>query len=189
MKRGLVIVLLATMVISVLAMPATAEGKVTRNVSTTNPLANEEIDVTLAISFKVGGIIETIPDGFKFVSATYPSNHTTISGQRVAFAVINENQIEYKIKAPAHGNGTFSGVWVDILNETKGTIADTAVYVRATPGGVTPVPTVTPSPKPSPSPTATPASEVPGFEAIFVTVSLLIVYLYLFVFRKKGGDR
>ncbi len=50
---------------------------------------------------------------------------------------------------------------------------------------------VTPTPTSAVTPATTPVSEVPGFEAILATTSLLIAYLYLFVFRKKGkrGDR
>ena len=56
----------------------------------------------------------------------------------------------------------------------------------------TPIPTSTPAsaavPATIPSPTPAPASEVPGFEAIFIAVSLLAAYLLVFGKRGKGGD-
>jgi PGF-pre-PGF domain-containing protein len=125
------------------------------------PAADEEFEVTLKISYSelplVVGIVETIPEGFSFVSTTHPSDQYEVSGQKVAFAVINETEITYKVKAPSSGDGTFTGEWVDLLvltteleegKERWETIADTIVIVGGGGAGtieeegrVTPTPT------------------------------------------------
>lgn len=143
----LVVALLAAVVIAALAAPAMAEEiSITRSLSTTTPSPNSEFDVTLAISgLKIGGIVETIPDGFAYVSTTHPADQTNRSGQNIIFSVINDAEIKYRVKAPSSGSGTFKGVWDDVLNETNGTIADTSVSVHTTGGGgyvpTTPTPT------------------------------------------------
>ncbi|MFZ2070300.1 MAG: PGF-pre-PGF domain-containing protein [Halobacteriota archaeon] len=58
-----------------------------------------------------------------------------------------------------------------------------AAAAAPTPASAAPTPAATPTP----SPTAPQASEVPGFEAVFAVVSLLIVYTM--VFGKKGKRR
>ena len=68
---------------------------------------------------QIGGIVETIPDEFAFVSTSHPSNQTYISGQRVVFAVVNETLIKYKVQASSEGSGTFRGTWYDALTKRK----------------------------------------------------------------------
>jgi PGF-pre-PGF domain-containing protein len=84
--------------------------------------------------------------------------HYQISGQKVAFAVIDETEITYRVKAPSSGDGTFTGEWVDLLvltteleegKERWETIADTIVIVGGGGAGtieegVTATPTPTP---------------------------------------------
>ena len=60
----------------------------------------------------------------------------------------------------------------------------TAVAVAAP--AATAAPATTPTPNPTVPPT--PASEVPGFEAIFVAVSLVVAYLVVFGKKGKEGD-
>jgi hypothetical protein len=122
-------------VLSTVAAPVVAEEKVTRSVSTTNPSPNEEFDVTLTVGFQIGGIIETIPDDFSFVSTAHPPEQYNVSGQNIRFVVINEPEIKYSVKAPSSGSGTFKGLWADVLNETNGTLADTNVAIKSAGGG------------------------------------------------------
>ena len=180
------------------------ELSVIRSFSTTSPSSNSEFDVMLTISnLNIGGIVETLPDGFTYVSTTHPSDQVSISGQKIAFAVINDRKITYKAKAPSSGEGTFTGKWVDLLvlspeleedKERWETIADTILVVEAT---ATPTPTVaTPKPvattapttPPTPSPTTSPAFEVPGFDAIFAAVALIITFLVVFGKNGKRGN-
>ena len=165
---------------TVTAVPGT-DG-VTRS-APADPIPGAEFDVKLTISGErplVVGIVETIPEGFDFVSTSHPSDQYDVSGQKIAFAVINETEILYRVQASSSGVGTFTGTWIDMLSDKEGAIRDTTDVVGADSAveeGPTPMPVVT---------TPTPTSEVPGFEPIFAIVSFLIAYL--FVFRGKGSD-
>jgi hypothetical protein len=166
---------------TVTAVPGT-DG-VTRS-APADPVPGAEFDVKLTISGErplVVGIVETIPEGFDFVSTSHPSDQYDVFGQKIAFAVINETEITYRVQASSSGVGTFAGTWIDILSDKEGAIRDTTDVVGAADSAVeegpTPIPVVT---------TPTPTSEVPGFEPIFAIVSFLIAYL--FVFRGKGSD-
>ncbi len=150
---------------------------VIRTLSTTNPTPGSTFDITLNLTgLQIGGIVETIPDGFAFVSTAHPSNQTYISGQKVVFAVVNETSIKYKVQVPLEGSGTFSGTWYDALNEKEGNIGINSVSVRVA---------ETPTPSPSPAPTSPPA--VPGFEAVFALAGLSAAAV-IFLFTKSGGE-
>ena len=184
-KKILTIVLIIAMILGVLtssvALTSIATAKatdtaVTRTPSTTNPTPGSTFEVMLNIAgLQIGGIVETIPDGFAFVSTMHHSNQTYVSGQKVLFAVVNETSIRYEVQAPSEGSGTFSGTWYDALSEKEGNIKSTSVYVR-----------VAETPTPSPSPTPTPSPTVPGFEVVFALAGLFVVAV-LFLFRRKGG--
>lgn len=151
---------------------------VTRTLSTTNPTPGSTFDVMLNIKgLQIGGIVETIPDGFAFVSTTHHKNQTSVLGQKVVLAVVNETSIKYEVRAPSEGSGTFSGTWYDALNEEEGNIGSTSVSVR-----------VAETPMPSPSPTPLPSPTVPGFEAVFALAGLfVVVVVVLFLFMRRGG--
>ena len=172
---------------TVTAVPGT-DG-VTRS-APADPIPGAEFDVKLTISGErplVVGIVETIPEGFDFVSTSHTPDQYAVSGQKIAFAVINETEILYRVKASSSGVGSFTGTWIDMLSQKEGSIRDITDIVGADSAveeGPTPMPVVTtPTSKMAQSPT--PTSEVPGFETIFAIVSFLIAYL--FVFRGKGG--
>ena len=90
---------------------------------------NAEFDVTLSINYEelplVVGIVETIPEGYSFVScpAEIPAEQCRLSEDKhkVAFTVICKegepaiNKITYRVKAPSAGRGTFEGEFVDLL--------------------------------------------------------------------------
>jgi len=84
-----------------------------------SPAADEEFEVTLRISYAklplVVGIVETIPEGFKFPSSDVSTTPYKDSGQKISFAAIDEKEIKYKVIAPSSGEGTFTGEWVDLL--------------------------------------------------------------------------
>jgi len=141
----------------------------------------------------VGGIVETIPEGFTFVSTTHPSNQTYVSGQKVVFVVLNETSIRYEVRAPSQGSGTFSGTWYDALGEKEGIIKSMSVSVRVveTPmQGPTPTPTTTPALTPSPSPSPSPPAQVPAFEAVYALAGLLVVAVAVsvsvFIQKRRG---
>ena len=173
--------------LSTLAPIVNAEARAAdtpRTLSTTNPAPGSTFDVMLNLTgFQIGGVVETIPDGFTFIRTTHLSNRTYMSGQKVVFVVINETSLKYNVRAPLEGSGTFSGTWYDALNGTTGDINGTDVSVRI---AVTP----TPSAMPSPSPTPTPSPSTPGFKVVFALMGLL-VYPLLFLRRRrnnKGGS-
>jgi len=194
-------VLIPTIIIAIAIFPvviaiASASGSgiaVTRTLSTNTPAPGSTFHVFINISgLRVGGIVETIPEGFTFVSTTHPSNQTYVSGQKVVFVVLNETSIRYEVRAPSQGSGTFSGTWYDALSEKEGIIKSMSVSVRVveTPmSGPTPTPTTTPAPSPSPSPS--PPAQVPAFEAVSALAGLLVVAVAVSVsviFRRGGGD-
>jgi hypothetical protein len=187
---GLMLLLLVTSTLfagTVTAVNGAEAEDVTRYAPVT-PASDEEFEVTLRISGEfplVVGIVETIPDGFSFPPSDVSTTPYNISGQKIAFAAINETEIKYTVRAPSSDKGTFTGIWIDILSDKEGSIAETTITVGEGAGAIEEEVTPTPSPSPSPGPTTSPPSEVPGFEAIFVTVSLIIAFMYLFVFKKR----
>ena len=194
-------VLIPTIIMAIAIFPvviaiASASGSgiaVTRTLSTNTPAPGSTFHVFINISgLRVGGIVETIPEGFTFVSTTHPSNQTYVSGQKVVFVVLNETSIRYEVRAPSQGSGTFSGTWYDALSEKEGIIKSMSVSVRVveTPmQGPTTITTTTPAPSPSPSPS--PPAQVPAFEAVSALAGLLVVAVAVSVsvlFRRGGGD-
>ena len=184
--RMLLTLSVAILAISVLSLApivnvkaATTETTVICTSSTITPVAGSTFDVTLSIEgLRIGGIVETIPDGFAFVSTTHPSNQTYISGQKVVFVVVNETSIKYEVRALSEGSGTFGGTWYDALSEKEGDIESTSVSVR-----------VAETPTPSPTPTPAPSPPTPGFEAVFALAGLLIVAVrFLFRRKRRGGE-
>lgn len=183
-KKILTIVLIIATILGILtssvALTSIATAKatdtaVTRTPSTTTPTPDSTFEVMLNIAgLQIGGIVETIPDGFAFVSTTHPSNQTYVSGQKVVFTVVNETSIRYEVRAPSEGSGTFSGTWYDALNEMGGNVDSTSVSVSV-------------AETPMSSPTPTPSPPVPGFEAVFALAGLFVVAV-LFLFRRKGGE-
>ena len=186
-KKILAVVLTIAMMILVISTSSIAltsiatakatDTSVTRTLSTTTPTSGSTFDVTLnIIELQIGGIVETIPDGFGFVSTTHPSNQTYVSGQKVVFTVVNEASIRYEVRAPSEGSGTFDGTWYDALNEKEGNSGSTSVSVSV-------------AETPMSSPTPTPSPQVPGFEAVFALAGLFVVaVLFLSLFRRKGGE-
>lgn len=186
-KKILAVVLTIAMMILVISTSSVAltsiatakatDTAVTRTPSTTTPTPDSTFEVMLNIAgLQIGGIVETIPDGFGFVSTTHPSNQTYVSGQKVVFTVVNEASIRYEVRAPSEGSGTFDGTWYDALNEKEGNSGSTSVSVSV-------------AETPMSSPTPTPSPQVPGFEAVFALAGLFVVaVLFLSLFRRKGGE-
>jgi len=160
---------------TVTAVPNT--GGVTRS-APADPVPGAEFDVKLTISGErplVVAIVEKIPEGFDFVSTSHPSDQYDVSGQKIAFAVINETEILYRVKASSSGVGSFTGTWIDMLSQKEGSIAGT--------GGIEEGST------PTPTPATTPTPEVPGFETFFTALTLVIAGLFVVLLRNKeeGG--
>ena len=58
-----------------------------------------------------GGIMETLPAGFSYVSSSLPDDSVTVNGQEVTFSLLGETDFTYTVAAPsAEGSYSFSGV-------------------------------------------------------------------------------
>jgi len=154
-RRWLMVVLLVATTILIGAMTAVQAAEVTevRRYAPAGPPPDAEFEVRLKITGElplVVGIVETIPEGFRFLSTTHPERSYNVSGQKVAFAVINETEIRYRVKAPSSGKGTFSGMWIDMLSENERRIADTIVMVGGVDADADAIeaPAVAPRPRP-----------------------------------------
>lgn len=122
------LILLLCLVAAVAATPVQAAP--VREIAAA-PLPGEEFMVTLDLSgIAVGGIVETVPPGFTFVSTTHPPGRVSIKGQQVSFVVLNDTIVRYRVRAPDTGSGTFTGVWEDFLADKHGAIDGTEVTVR-----------------------------------------------------------
>ena len=170
-------ILTSSVALTSIATAKATDTTITRTPSTTNPTPGSTFEVMLNITgLQIGGVVETIPDGFAFISTTHPSNQTYLSGQKVVFVMVNVTSIKYEVRAPSEGSGTFSGTWYDALNEMEGNIDSTSVSVSV-------------AETPMSSPTPTPSPPVPGFEAVFALAGLFVVaVLFLSLFRRKGGE-
>ena len=136
-KRVTLVLLLAFVVTSLLvgttiAVTHTEIESVTRSLpDVVEPDA--EFDVMLSINYEelplVVGIVETIPEGYSFVSCPteIPAEQCRLSEDKhkVVFTVICKegepaiNKITYRVKAPSAGRGTFEGEFVDLLVQTS----------------------------------------------------------------------
>ena len=170
-------ILTSSVALTPIATAKATDTAVTRTPSTTTPTPDSTFEVMLNIAgLQIGGVVETIPDGFAFISTTHPSNQTYVSGQKVVFTVVNETSIRYEVRAPSEGSGTFSGTWYDALNEMEGNVDSTSVSVSV-------------AETPMSSPTPTPSPPVPGFEAVFALAGLFVVAVrFLFRRKRRGGE-
>jgi PGF-pre-PGF domain-containing protein len=157
---------------TVTAVQGAEAESVTREVE--SPLSGEVFWVTLTINGElplVVGIVETIPGGFSFPSSGVSTTPYSVSGREIAFAVIDEKEIKYKVIAPSSGEGTFTGTWADIncpLSKEKDIeIGGDSDVIVGSGGAGAPEKEATPTPTPTPAvPAVTKASRVvPVMEA------------------------
>lgn len=140
MKPALILIL--CLVAASAAVPV--EAAPTRDIADA-PLPGAESVVTLNLSgIAVGGVVETVPPGFTFVSTTHPPGRVSIKGQQISFVVLNDTVIRYRIRAPDTGTGAFTGVWEDFLAGDSGIIGETWVVVGSGPGEDAETPTEIP---------------------------------------------
>ncbi len=109
---------------------AASAAPVTRSLSTGEPGAGEVFTVSLSVGdMPLGGVVETLPDGYVFAGTEHPDGRTLVRGQRIAFAIADETAITYSVRAPASGSGDIAGVWEDFSAETHGEISPSHVAV------------------------------------------------------------
>ncbi len=113
------------------SVPVCAQAaSITRTLSTAEPSGGEEFTVTLSVrDIAVGGIVESLPEGYAFAGTTHPTARVRVSGQKIAFAVLNETEISYTVRAPGSGSGDIAGQWEDFTGEEIGTVPASHVAV------------------------------------------------------------
>lgn len=204
MRKEMLVVSVLTVFLLTAAIVSVTGAEVRRSVSTNTPAPGAEFDVMLTISglqsdndSVVCGIVETIPEGFEYVKSEYPSDRISVSGQRIAFAVINVTTIRYTVKSPSSGSGMIKGEWIDLLNETDGKITDTGITVitqgsnkrdvesTQTPTTTSAVESSTPVTPTEETANSTSAPTIPGFEVVFASVALL----FYLIFPRRGDKK
>lgn len=130
-SRGLVPVCCIFILAALCVVPVWAnDAAVSREVDRSSVPVGGEVLVTLSIDdLGVGGVVETIPEGFAFLKTSYPAEDYSVSGQKLVFAVIDEREITYQVRAETAGSWTFAGRWIDAVDKTEGAISPTAVTV------------------------------------------------------------
>ena len=108
-----------------------------------------------------GQVVETLPEGFTFVSASLPDTQIEQEAQVVRFNLFGDSRFNYVVAVPTgEGRYTFNGVIRNADRQERTISGHTQLRVGLPP---TPAPTATatstPSPTPTPEPTATPTSE------------------------------
>ena len=148
-------ILLLCMLIFLLAAPAAAAS-----IERTVVASGNGLDVTLTVTdLPIGGIVETIPGGCTWTGTDHPADRTRVSGQQVAFAVIGEETIRYRVQGPPEAAERFAGTW-----EGYHTLAGASGTVGAG------------EPR-SPGPaTTTPAPGAPGFGCAAALAALVAGY-------------
>ena len=82
--------------------------------------------VTVAVSNYGGGgkLVETLPEGFSFVSTSLGDGSASVDGQNVTFYLLGDDSVSYVASAPdgeeADGVYTFSGMLTDIDKMSRG---------------------------------------------------------------------
>ena len=130
----------------------------TRSFDNTSVAPGGQVVVTVAVSGygTAGALIETLPDGFDFVSSTHSDAVT--NGQEVSFTLFGESSVTYTVTASSSaGSHTFAG-------EVRGfgSPPPTATVGGATNVTVEAASTSTATPTPTATPTASPPDGSPS---------------------------
>ena len=87
--------------------------RASRSFSPTPVSAGSELEVTITAAGYggFGGVVETLPIGFSYVSSSLSDSAVTVAGQEVSFTLFGETAFTYTVAAPsAEGTYSFSGV-------------------------------------------------------------------------------
>lgn len=98
-------------------------------------LAGAQIEVSISVSGlgDFGGVAETLPDGFVYVSSSLDDAAVVVDGQTVTFAIIGDSaDFSYTVRAPnAAAEYSFTGI-VTSSNDVDGAVGgDSSVTVEA----------------------------------------------------------
>lgn len=148
---------LLCVLIFVLAAPVAA-GSVARTIVPLPEGSESEFEVTLTVTdIPVGGIVETIPEGCTWAGTDHPDDRTRISDRAVAFAVIGEETIRYRVQGPAEAGEKIAGTWEDLQTGESGVVGSD-------------------EPKTSGEAAQTTAPGAPGFEWAAALAALAVVF-------------
>ena len=152
--------------LALLAQPGVVEAQspsATRTFRQNWAAPGGELRVTITASNygAFGQVVETLPDGFTFKSATLPSSQIEQEAQVVRFNLFGDSSVNYVVTVPTtEGRYTFTGVIRNADRAERSVTGHTQFRVGPPP---TPAPTSTPTPEPTatstPVPTATPTPE------------------------------
>ncbi len=98
-------------------------------------LAGTQVEVSISVSGlgEFGGVTETLPEGFVYLSSTLDEAAVNVDGQTVTFAIIGDSvTFTYTVRAPAEAaEYNFAGI-VTGSNDVDGAVGgDSAVMVEA----------------------------------------------------------
>ena len=108
----------ATAVHKTLTKPATWEA--TRSFSPPSVVPSGKVVVTITANGygEFGGVTETLPSGFNYVSTSLEDEAATINGQEVRFTLSGETAFTYTVTAPnTEGAYSFSGILTNFDRE------------------------------------------------------------------------
>ena len=150
--------------LALLAQPGVLEAQsqsATRAFQRTWGAPGSELRVTITASNygPIGQVVETLAEGFTFVSATLGANQIAQEGQVVRFNLFGDASFTYVVTVPTReGLYSFNGKIRNVDREERNVTGHT--QFRGVPPP-TPAPTSTPTPTPEPTatpePTPTPA--------------------------------
>ena len=118
--------------------PVPTEPIATRHFSQPWVLLGDEFDVTITtVRYGDSGqVVETLPDGFSYVSSSLRSD-PVLEGQAVTFTLTGEEAFTYTVIAPATSTGEgahpFAGVLHDSDMGEQPVVGHSSITVRATP--------------------------------------------------------
>ncbi len=157
---ALVTVIVAVGLVGLLGLASVAAQSptpsATRSFDTTSVAPGGEVTVTIRASnygAQGGGITETLPAGFAYVSSSLDASQVRDMGQTVRFILQDETSFTYKVTASSTpGSHTFEGMLRDSIGPSNHAIGGASSVTVTTAS----TPTAAPSPSPSPSPSPTP---------------------------------
>ena len=155
--------------------PSTPAPSATRSFSSATVAPGKQVTVTIEAADygQAGGVTETLPSGFAYVSSDLSPSQVKESGQNVRFTLQGDTSFNYTVTASSTPDSyTFSGTLRDFdkKDHAVGGASNVTVRARAVTTPPTPAPTpssrdddddaATPTPAPTVAPTPTPAPTV-----------------------------
>ncbi len=157
------------------------------------PGSELRITITTSNDGPIGQVVEELPEGFTFVSASLEDAHIEVDGQTIRFNLLGETSFTYNVTVPAvEAQYTFTGKIKNVDRQESSVTGDSQVRVGSAPTP-TPTPTLAPTPTATsaPEPTAAPATAAsptpPAQESIGGVLAWLIVLVAAGVVLVVGG--